>query len=423
MPSTTTERFLAMRGKTPDEAGFFWSGGPIEVAPRTFFASRFSGVTAFETHEGIVLIDSGMAPLGSILAGMLRQKTKAPIHTAIFTHGHVDHAHGLSAFLAEGQARPRVIAQKNMLDRFARYELTGPFNAAINARQFGGTPHRAEAGAEYDNFRRPALMPDVLFDDELVVTVGGVSFDIRHRNGETDDHSFVWCAEREVLCCGDFVINALPNAGNPQKVQRYPWDWAAALREMAALEPKSLCPGHGGPVVQDAAKAARILTETADYLEAIVAATIKAMNQGAPPHVDIVRAVALPATTSPWLRAIYDEGEFIVRNIIRHYGGWWSGRPSELKPSPRADVAAEVARLAGGAAALIARAQALAKGGDVALACHLADFALEASPGDPAVQQAVAALYEARAFGEAGLMSENLFRSAAIYAREGRPFA
>ena len=190
MPSTTTERFLAMRGKEPDEAGFFWSGGPIEVAERTFFQSRFSGVTAFETDEGIVLVDSGMAPLGPILAGMLRQKSPAPIHTAIFTHGHVDHAHGLSAFLAPGQARPRIIAQRKMLERFARYALTSPFNAAINARQFGGTPHRADKGGEYDNFRPPTLVPDTLYDDAIDITVGGVSFDIRHARGETDDHSF-----------------------------------------------------------------------------------------------------------------------------------------------------------------------------------------------------------------------------------------
>ncbi|MBV9568557.1 MAG: hypothetical protein JO172_10490, partial [Hyphomicrobiales bacterium] len=72
MTNTTSERFKAMRGKAPDEAGFFWSGGPLEVAERTFFQSRFSGVTGFETDEGIVLVDSGMAPLGRVLAGMLR---------------------------------------------------------------------------------------------------------------------------------------------------------------------------------------------------------------------------------------------------------------------------------------------------------------------------------------------------------------
>ena len=54
---------------------------------------------------------------------------------------------------------------------------------------------------------------------------------------------------RKVLCTGDFVIWASPNAGNPQKVQRYPREWAAALREMASLGAEVLLPGHGLPIV------------------------------------------------------------------------------------------------------------------------------------------------------------------------------
>src|SRR2546423_14775350 len=77
------DHFRAMRGKSPEDAKFFWSGGPVEVAERTWFQSRFSGVTAFETDEGIVLVDSGMAPLAPALAALLREKTAAPIHTAI----------------------------------------------------------------------------------------------------------------------------------------------------------------------------------------------------------------------------------------------------------------------------------------------------------------------------------------------------
>jgi len=45
-----------------------------------------------------------------------------------------------------------------------------------------------------------------------------------------------WLADRKVLCCGDLFIWASPNCGNPQKVQRYPNDWAAALRTMASLD-------------------------------------------------------------------------------------------------------------------------------------------------------------------------------------------
>jgi glyoxylase-like metal-dependent hydrolase (beta-lactamase superfamily II) len=415
--------FYEMAGKSPEEAKFFWTGGPIEVAPRTWFQSWLSGVTGFETDEGLVLVDSGLRLLGDKLAAMLRQRTAAPVHSVIFTQGHIDHAFGLKAFLVPGQQRPRIIAHRAMPERFRRYELTQHLNAAINARQFGGSVSRAETGDEFANFGAPELPPDTLYEERLSLGVGGLHFEVHHCRGETDDHSFVWCPERRVLCPGDLLIWGVPNAGNPQKVQRYPWDWAEGLRRMAALEARSLCPGHGGPVVDDAPLIRRMLLETADYLESLVRQTLAALNDSGPPHVDIVHRVVPPKTESPWLQPVYDEAEFIVRNIIRYYGGWWSGRPSELKPASRAALAHEIAALAGGAQALLARAEALAGAGDFRLACHLADHALEATPGDLAVRNGVAALYERRAQRETSLMARNIYRSAAAYARDGRAFA
>jgi Alkyl sulfatase dimerisation len=122
-------------------------------------------------------------------------------------------------------------------------------------------------------------------------------------------------------------------------------------------------------------------------LDAIVRQTFTAMNDGAPPHVDIVRRVKLPETASPRLKPVYDEAEFIVRNVIRYYGGWWSGRPSELKPAQREPLACEIDTLAGGAGVLLRRARELAAAGEMRLACHLADYALEAAPEDPAIRE------------------------------------
>jgi glyoxylase-like metal-dependent hydrolase (beta-lactamase superfamily II) len=414
------ERMSKLYGKSPQEAKFFWSGGPVEVAERTWFVSFFSGVTGFETDEGLVLVDSGLARLAPALAEMLRRKTSAAVHTAVFTQGHVDHAFGLEAFLTEGQPAPRVIAHRAMPARFERYAKTAGHNAAINARQVGGTVDMNEPAL--DTFRAPKVGPDVLYDDIMQFEVGGVRFEVHHCRGETDDHSFVWCPDRGVLCPGDLCIWGVPNAGNPQKVQRYPWDWAAGLRAMAALEPRSLCPGHGGPIVDDPESIARMLLETADFLDVIVERTVEVLNEGSPPHVDIVHRVELPRSDSPWLQPVYDEAEFIVRNVIRWFGGWWSGRPSELKPARRSRVAHELADLAGGARKLVARAEALAEAGDLRTACHLADYALEADPDDDGVATRVANLYETRARSETSLMAVNLFASAAAYARERRPF-
>jgi glyoxylase-like metal-dependent hydrolase (beta-lactamase superfamily II) len=421
MAENPAAKFATMRGKTPEEAKFFWSGGPVEVAPRTWFASQFSGCTVFETDEGLVLVDTGTKQFAPAIAAMLRQKTQNPVHTAIYTHGHIDHAYGLEAFLMPGQKRPRVIAHSAMPARFARYAATARHNAALNARQFGGTVD-AQSSDAYQAFGAPPVPPDTLYDERLSITVGGVGFELRHCRGETDDHTWVWCPERGVLCPGDLFIWAVPNDGNPQKVQRYPWDRARGLRAMAACGAQALCPGHGGPVVGDTAKIVRMLTETAEFLETVVSRTLAAMENGSPPHNDIVTGVELPVSASPWLQPVYDDTEFLVRNVIRHYGGWWSGRPSELKPAKRTQLAKEIAALSGGAVALAERAAALAQLGELRLACHLADFALEASPDDPDVQSKVITVYEKRAAAETSLMAINIFNSAAAYAKAGRPF-
>ena len=415
------QRYAELAGKSPEQATFFWTGGPVEVAPRTYYCNQFSGVTAFDTDAGLVLIDTGLALTAKATAKLLRERTSAPVHTALYTHGHVDHAYGLGAYLAPGQALPRVIGHRNMPARFARYARTSGHNRALNARQFGGA---AEVGNEvaYDTFRPPPIGPDTLYDRALTFEVGGLTFEVLHARGETDDASWLFCEERSVLVTGDLFIWSVPNAGNPQKAQRYPWAWADALRLMAARKPRSLCPGHGGPVVNDPERIQRMLRETASYLDVIVERTLAALEAGSPPHVDIVREVQLPVSESPWLQPVYDDPEFIVRTVLRHFGGWFSGRPCELKPAPRADVARELATLSGGVQRLLARARSLAEAGDLRLSCHLLDCALEAAPEDPTVQRTVAELYERRAASERSLMATNLFRSAAAYAKSGRPF-
>ena len=425
MEADPSKKLLESTGASREQAEVVQAGGATEVAERTWYVSLLAGVTAFETDDGLVIVDTGMRDLSALMAGELRKHTSAPVHTAVYTHGHVDHAFGLNAFLLEGQPRPRVIAHRAMPDRFARYERTARLQQAINARQFFGAmdttgsplPINLEAA-----FRRPDWPPDTLYDEQMTIEVGGLHFELHHARGETDDHTWIFCPERGVLCPGDLAISVAPNAGNPQKVQRYAWDWADALRQMAVLRPRTLCPGHGQPVKDDPDLIQRILLETAAYLDSIVEQTLAALDNGAPPHVDVVRSVEPPASDSPWLQPLYDEAEFIARNVIRYYGGWYSGRPSELKPAPRASVASEIAGLAGGATALADRARAIAQSGDLRLACHLADYALEAAPEDARVKETVARIYEQRAASERSLMATNLFRTAAAYATAGRPF-
>jgi alkyl sulfatase BDS1-like metallo-beta-lactamase superfamily hydrolase len=115
----------------------------------------------------------------------------------------------------------------------------------------------------------------------------------------------------------------------------------------------------------------------------------------------------------PYLQPIYDEPEFIVRNIYRLYGGWYDGIPSHLKPAPEAAQAKEIAALAGGAETLAERAEELVREGDCRLACHLADWAFLADPDNASVRVSAGRVYMARMKIESSTMAYGIFTSAA----------
>jgi alkyl sulfatase BDS1-like metallo-beta-lactamase superfamily hydrolase len=396
----------------------FWkpTGHTEELTPGVVFLHTFANMTLVRTGEGLLLVDTSNYAARERTFALVRSVDPAPIAAAVYTHGHADHALGLPPFLAEarehGWARPRIVGHRNVAARFARYRHTNGYNALINARQFGIA---ASWPMDYDE-------PDVVYDTTLPLTVGEVSLVLHHARGETDDHTWVWWADRRILWTGDQFIWVAPNAGNPQKVQRYAADWARSLREMAALEPELLIPGHGMPIF-GRARVQQALHDTAEWLETLERETVGRMNVGA--TLDTILAQVRPPAhlaDRPYLQAVYDEPEYVVRNIWRLNGGWWDGIPSHLKPVGEAELGGEVARLAGGIASLVARAHELATSGDLALASHLIDWAVAAEPDDRAAHAARARIYEARAREAAALMTRGIFGAAAREsAQRGEP--
>ena len=171
-------------------------------------------------------------------------------------------------------------------------------------------------------------------------------------------------------------------------------------------------PAHGLPIA-GAARIRRVLTEVAETLEHLVRETLALMNDGARLN-DIVNTVKVDQAKleKPYLNPMYDEPEFVVRNIWRMYGGWYDGNPANLKPARDADLAREIASLAGGALKLAERGQAVAED-DIRLACHLVELAAQAEPDNDAVHAVRAQVYQQRRDGETSLMAKAIFGDAA----------
>ena len=388
------------------------TGELSELADGVAMVEAFSHVVAFATDHGLVLFDASLDAFGPVARDALASWSGgADVHTIVYTHGHVDHVGGARHLRTE---RTQVVAHENVPVRFDRYDLTNGYNAAINRRQFG-----RDMLTFFDDWVRP----DVTYESSLDLSVGGLDMTLHHGRGETDDHTWTWIPSLKAVCAGDFLIWAFPNAGNPQKVQRFPGEWAAAMRSMAAMEPELYLPAHGLPIA-GRERIAAVLDDVATALEGLVRDTLALMNEGRPLD-EIVHEVRAPARLleKPYLRPTYDEPEFVVRNIWRLYGGWWDGRADTLKPARPAAVAAELAALAGGAQRLADRALELADLGDDAslrLACHLVELAAAAPDGEAAaeIHAARAHVYEARRATELSLMSKGIYGEAATTSRE-----
>ena len=146
------------------------------------------------------------------------------LHTAVYSHGHIDHVFGVERMGGRGRASTGLPGPgwwpTRRAPRFDRYIRTAGYNTVVNRRQFGiddlsgrpstATPTGRSATGSIStsagcgpNCATPAARP--------TTTPGLVR-------------------RRRVLCTGDLFIWASPNAGNPQKVQRFPLEWAEALR-------------------------------------------------------------------------------------------------------------------------------------------------------------------------------------------------
>ena len=385
-------------------------GDLVGVRDGVAFWHGFSNSTVVDFGDELFIVDSGDPIFGPMLRERVRDwRPDVPLLTAVYSHGHIDHVFGVGPFDTEaderGWPRPTVIATTALPKRFDRYKLTAGYNGTINRRQFG-----------IDDLQWPTdyRYPDAVYDGVRVLELGSERVELHAARGETDDHTWTWLPDRKVLCCGDLFIWASPNAGNPQKVQRYAAEWAAALREMSALGAELLLPGHGVPVI-GADRVKQALSDTATYLQSLHDQTIEMMNAGA--RLDeILHTVKPPADLAdrPFLQPVYDEPEFVVRNVWRLFGGWWDGNPATLKPAPDAAVAAEVVALAG-ADAIVKRTEELLAIGDeqsLRVAGHLAEWLVQADPSErsTALKHAV---FTTRVAAERSTMSKGVFGWAA----------
>ena len=392
----------AMLTTDPRQSEPRFYGTPMEIVPDVFMHPVFVNTYAVRTPSGLLLIDPGLAGRAAKVHAAIRAWSSAPVHTVVHTHGHADHAFGWRRFSPPASGRrswrkPTVRGASN---------ATAPCTAGTPASISASSAWRSRASRRTSTGRRCSSTTS---GPRPSVTSRSTRRRLAGRPTTVSSSG----SRRAAMCfAAILVIWQAPNCGNPQKVQRYPVEWATALERMAALDAECLFPGHG-LVVRGHAAVRTLLLDTAAYLRDLIEQVRTRMNAGETPETIIHAVTPDPELAAlPYLRATYDHPAFIVRNLLRAWGGWWDGNAANLLPASSQMQAAEIARLAGGVAPIVMRGRTLLDTGASALAAHLAEWATRADPTDRAAQTLKRDVYARRLAEEPALMAQGIFRAA-----------
>jgi glyoxylase-like metal-dependent hydrolase (beta-lactamase superfamily II) len=326
------------------------------------------------TEDGDLLVNAGFMDSAARNQALLDPVRRGPLRRIVLTQAHPDHYGGVPLLR---QPQTQVIAGQGFVETWRYFNELGPYLGRRSRKLWGGTVRRAANPAP-----PPEVVPDLLVDRRYTFEQGGRSFElIATPGGESLDAIVVWLPRERVMFTGNLfgpVFLAVPNlctvrGDKPRSVQRY----LRSLDTVRQLGAELLITGHGEPI----RGAARIRADL-DRMHAAVShlnqAVIAGMNAGQDVH-SLMRDIRLPEELK--LGEPHGKIAWAVRTIWEEYSGWFHyDSTASLYEVPRTAVDADLAELAGGAAALAGRARRKLEEGRPVEAIHLLDIALHAEP-------------------------------------------
>lgn len=205
-----------------------------KVSEHVSVIEGFPNVAIVVGSRGTLVVDTGLGERNGATVMRAEQKlAKGPILYLTTTHYHSEHTTGESAFPAN-----TIIVRNSEQQE----ELIKGLPAHMDA-------FRKMSAQNMDLLQNVKLRtPDVLFDSEAKVDLGGVTARLFWEGpAHTKGDELIFVEEDSVLIPGDIVqkdiFPIMPNADASVK------GWLSILDKVEALHPKFIVPDHGDPIV------------------------------------------------------------------------------------------------------------------------------------------------------------------------------
>ncbi len=224
----------------------------------------FPNVVYVIGSRATLVVDTGLGERNGVTVMHAEQKlAKGPTLYLTTTHYHSEHTTGEQAFPANTIIIRNSAQQEEM-------------NKGVGAHMEAFRKISAQNLDLLQNVKFRA--PDVLFDREAKIDLGGVTARLFYVGpAHTKGDELIFVEEDSVLIPGDIVqkdiFPIMPNADASVK------GWLAILDNIETLHPKFIVPDHGAPIVD----ASQIATQRA-YLLALQARALELKKQGTSPE-------------------------------------------------------------------------------------------------------------------------------------------
>jgi glyoxylase-like metal-dependent hydrolase (beta-lactamase superfamily II) len=225
------------------------------------------------SDDEVVVVDTTITPSSAkeLLAAIAKLTTK-PVRFVVNTHFHDDHVMGNAVFRDAYPGATFVAHEYTRVDMTTdgvtnRKQLVEGAPAILDRmrelmtekKSLGGWPLTDEERASYlsdiaqvDRYLAEApsfeiVLPTVTFEERLTLHAGNRTVELRHLGaGHSRGDTVVWLPDDAIAIVGDLVSLPVPLAGLKSSIA----EWPETLDRLLALHPKTIVPGHG-PVLHD----------------------------------------------------------------------------------------------------------------------------------------------------------------------------